>query len=106
MYIDFPLDGNTLNPTLKSLKRSPTFSPPSRGPSGGVLEGLEGPPKSSEELPSRRLEGPEDPWKPLEAPKTPWRPSPSSYSFQEARKREDDLFEVGIEGVALNPNRK
>ena len=22
------------------------------------------------------------------------------------RKREDNLFEVGIEGVALNPNRK
>ena len=114
MYIDFPLDGNTPNPTLKSLKRR----------LGG-------------------LEASGGPWRPLEAPGgRPWRPRPlglwsswrpgrwnrkllrrwrpgcwrpcrpapanppaagPSFSWKE---QEDDLFQVGIEGVALNPNRE
>ena len=39
----------------------------------------------------------------LQVPGGPWRPLRSS---QLKEKREDDLLEVGIEGVALNPNRK
>ena len=38
----------------------------------------------------------------LEAPANPPAAGPS-FSWKE---QEDDLFEVGIEGVALNPNRK
>ena len=47
------------------------------------------------------LEALEAPWRPVEAPGGPWRPGPV-FLFE----GEDDLFEVGIEGVALNPNRK
>ena len=44
--------------------------------------------------------GPLGPW--LKAPANPPAAGPS-FSWKE---QEDDLFEVGIEGVALNPNRK
>ena len=56
--------------------------------------------------PLEALEAPGGPWRPLEAPGGPPAAArlPSFYSF--SKKREDDLFEVGIEGVALNPNRK
>ena len=165
MYIDFPLDGNTLNPTVQALGRRPhIFSLSPEGPPGRVLapscsksasQGLEarGPPGnpprnwrygagSSWKPPQGSL------WTPLEAPggRGPWSlqapggpQSPPIWlltfknsggcwrlevveglgSCLEApanppvagaslcwKEQEDDLFEVGIEGVALNPNRK
>ena len=87
------------------------------------------------EAPGRPLEAPGGPWRPLEAPGGPWRPLEAWQSLSENpalcrswrplrllgswleappaagpsfswKEQEDDLFEVGIEGVALNPNRK
>ena len=43
---------------------------------------------------------------PLEAPESPWRPACGGLIFLFLLELEDYLFEVGIEGVALNPNRK
>ena len=71
---------------------SPSFT----SPGGGVWSKFPG-------------HAPEGLWRPLEAPGGPWRPLerqarlPLCIPSKEARIRS---FEVGIEGVALNPNRK
>ena len=81
VYIDFPLDGNTLNPAAPALQRG---TPQNLRLLQGPLA-LAGSPQLLTS-PARGL-----PWRRLEP------------CLQQ--KREDDLFEVGIEGVALNPNR-
>ena len=72
MYIDFPLDGNTLNPTVQSLKRVFHIFGVLPGACGGVL--APGCSKSaSEGLEAPADEVPRGPWRPLEAPGGPCR---------------------------------
>ena len=56
----------------------------------------------------RPLQAPGGPWRPrpLRPLEAPWRLEASAGPSFSWKEQEDDLFDVGIEGVALNPNRK
>ena len=45
-------------------------------------------------------------WRPLEGSGASGGDPPAPGPSFSLKEQEDDLFEVGIEGVALNPNRK
>ena len=75
--------------------------------------------KGCKDVSGTPLEAPGGPWRPPGGPGPggpgPWTPPPhkppnpwlkAPANPPVGRSKEDDLFEVGIEGVALNPNRK
>ena len=87
MYIDFPLDGNNLNPKNKALPDTPRFSASFQGP---PLEGswplaaanlrvraLRGHPKWGWKLFGAPpvLDAPQNPWRSLQAAKGAWAPA-------------------------------